>query len=62
LQGKIAIAYIGGKSESELNENRDKLIDSLNATKNTLKFGMLPGGGTAFAHATKLLESLPYDN
>lgn len=44
-----------------MNENRDKLIDSLNATKNTMKYGMLPGGGTALAHASKLLDTLPYE-
>ena len=44
-----------------MNENRDKLIDSLNATKNTLKYGMLPGGGTALAHASKLLDLLPFE-
>jgi chaperonin GroEL len=62
LNGKIAIAYVGGRSESELNENRDKLVDSLNATKNTLKSGMLPGGGTAMAHASKLLDFVPVES
>lgn len=47
---------MGGSSEAELHENRDKIIDALNATRSTLKNGVLPGGGSAYFHASKLLE------
>ncbi|CAK65331.1 unnamed protein product (macronuclear) [Paramecium tetraurelia] len=61
FDGRTAIVYIGGKSEIEMHENRDKLVDSLNATKSTLKNGVLPGGGTALLHASKLLDYLQID-
>lgn len=44
-----------------MHENRDKLVDSLNATKSTLKNGVLPGGGAALLHASKLLNYLQID-
>lgn len=37
LFGKIGVVYIGGRSEVEMNENRDKLVDSLNAAKTTMQ-------------------------
>lgn len=54
--------YVGGNSEVELHENRDKMIDSLNATKNTIINGVLPGGGAALLHASKLLDFVTLDN
>jgi chaperonin GroEL len=45
-----------------MHENRDKLVDSLNATKSTLKYGVLPGGGTALLHASKLLDYLEIES
>lgn len=59
FEGKTAVAYVGGASEVEIHENRDKLVDSMNATRNTMKEGILAGGGSALAHASKLLEHLP---
>ncbi|KAM3140584.1 hypothetical protein pb186bvf_007396 [Paramecium bursaria] len=56
FDSKSAIIYVGGSSEAELHENRDKIIDALNATRSTLKNGVLPGGGSAYFHASKLLE------
>lgn len=44
-----------------MHENRDKIVDSLNAAKNTLKYGVLPGGGAALVHASKLLNYFTID-
>lgn len=62
FEGKTAVAYVGGGSEVEIHENRDKLVDSMNATKNTMKEGILPGGGSALLHASKILDLLPVNS
>lgn len=62
FNGKSAILYVGGGSEVEVHENRDKMVDSLNSTKNTLIHGILPGGGSALLHASKLLDFVELDN
>jgi len=58
----MAVIYVGGGSDTELNENRDKMVDSLNATRNALIDGVLPGGGVALAHSSKILGLLKLDN
>ena len=58
LEGKSAIIGIGGFTDAEKSENRDKIIDSLNSCKSALENGILPGGGTPYIHSLKILESL----
>lgn len=47
---------MGGYTDAEKGEERDLIIDSLNSAKSAMKGGVLPGGGVALHHASKLLE------
>merc|ERR1719237_928919 len=62
LSGGVAVIKVGGASEVEVNEVKDRLNDALNATRAALEEGIVPGGGTALLHATKRLESLKLEN
>lgn len=57
LTSTIAEIHVGGYSEVERGEERDLIIDSLNSAKSAIKGGVLPGGGVALFHASKVLES-----
>jgi chaperonin GroEL len=59
LSGNMALIKIGGNSESEQHETKDKLTDGLNAVRNVLEYGALPGGGASLVHASKILEFVP---
>lgn len=59
LSGNMALIKIGGRSEAEQKEVKDKLTDGLNAVRNVMEYGALPGGGAALLHASKVLEYLP---
>ncbi len=56
LEGKTAIIAVGGITESEVGENRDKIVDCLNSCKSAMECGILPGGGTSFIHGIQVLE------
>ena len=43
----VAVIYVGGSTESEVNERRDRVDDAVNATRVALEDGIIPGGGTA---------------
>lgn len=62
LSGGVAVIKVGGASEVEVNEIKDRLNDALNATKAALEEGIVPGGGTALLYASRQLESLKLDN
>merc|ERR1719343_570210 len=62
LSGGVAVISVGGASEVEVNEVKDRLNDALNATRAALEEGIVPGGGTALLHATKKLESEKLEN
>merc|ERR1719324_395544 len=62
LSGGVAVLKVGGASEVEVSEVKDRLNDALNATKCALEEGIVPGGGTALLLATKKLEGLKLDN
>jgi len=47
LSGKIAVCYVGGSTEVELNEKKDRIDDSIRATKAAMEDGVVAGGGTA---------------
>ena len=52
---KIAEIQVGGHSDVQKGEERDLIIDALNSAKSAIKGGVLPGGGVALHHASKLL-------
>ena len=62
LQGRSCTIFVGGVTEAELSEERDKIVDCLNSCKTALETGILPGGGAAFAHGLKVLEELKFHN
>lgn len=62
LSGGVAVIKVGGASEVEVNEVKDRLNDSLNATQAALEEGIVPGGGTALLRATAKLDNLKLDN
>lgn len=56
MQSKIAEIQVGGMSEVERGEERDLIVDALNSAKSAIQGGVLPGGGIALYHASKLIE------
>ncbi|PQM35757.1 Heat Shock Protein [Prunus yedoensis var. nudiflora] len=62
LSGGVAVLKIGGASETEVGEKKDRVTDALNATKAAVEEGILPGGGVALLYASKELEKLPTAN
>jgi chaperonin GroEL len=62
LAGGVAIIRLGGATEIEVKEKKDRCDDALNATKAAIEEGILPGGGTALLYATKALNGLTGDN
>lgn len=53
LSGGIAVLKIGGASETEVSEKKDRVTDALNATKAAVEEGIVPGGGVALLYASK---------
>lgn len=62
LQGGVAVIKVGGASEVEVGEIKDRLMDALCATKCAVEEGIVPGGGAALIHACKVLEGRKFDN
>merc|ERR1712151_480697 len=58
LSGGVAVIKVGGASEVEVNEVKDRLNDALCATRAALEEGIVPGGGAALIYASKKLEDL----
>lgn len=53
LSGGVAVIRVGGSSEVEVGEKKDRFVDALNATRAAVEEGILPGGGTALLKASK---------
>jgi chaperonin GroEL len=53
--GGVAIVHVGGFTESEIKEKKDRVDDALQATKAALEEGIVPGGGAAFLHAREYI-------
>jgi chaperonin GroEL len=53
--GGVAVVHVGGFTEVEMKEKKDRVDDALHATKAALEEGILPGGGIALLNASKLL-------
>lgn len=51
LSGGVAVIKVGGASEIEVGEKKDRVVDALNATRAAVEEGILPGGGTALLKA-----------
>jgi len=62
LGGGVAVIKVGGSSEVEVGEKKDRYDDALNATRAAVEEGIVPGGGTALLKASAHLESLQVDN
>jgi len=62
LSGGVAVLKVGGTTEVEVNEKKDRITDALNATRAAVEEGIVPGGGVALLHASKALASLKGDN
>ncbi|HEY4115260.1 MAG TPA: TCP-1/cpn60 chaperonin family protein, partial [Rhizomicrobium sp.] len=62
LAGGVAVIRVGGATEVEVKEKKDRVDDALNATKAAVEEGIVPGGGVALLYATKALQGLTADN
>ena len=62
LAGGVAVIRVGGATEVEVKEKKDRVDDALNATRAAVEEGIVPGGGVALLKATKILEGLKGDN
>ena len=62
LAGGVAVIRVGGATEVEVKERKDRVDDALNATKAAVEEGIVPGGGTALLYAAKALKDLTGDN
>lgn len=62
LASGVAVLKIGGSSEVEVNEKKDRVNDALNATRAAVEEGIVPGGGTALIRCIPILESLKGSN
>ncbi|PQA88472.1 chaperonin GroEL [Hyphococcus luteus] len=62
LAGGVAVIKVGGATEIEVKERKDRVDDALNATRAAVEEGIVPGGGTALLYAAKVLEGLKGEN
>ena len=58
LAGGIAVIRVGGATETEVKERKDRIDDALNATRAAVEEGVVPGGGIALVHAGKVLSGI----
>uniref|UniRef100_UPI0035C94B5F chaperonin GroEL n=1 Tax=uncultured Sphingomonas sp. TaxID=158754 RepID=UPI0035C94B5F len=58
LAGGVAVIKVGGSTEVEVKERKDRVDDALHATRAAVEEGIVPGGGTALLYATKAIEGL----
>ena len=62
LAGGVAIIRVGGSTEVEVKERKDRVDDALHATRAAVEEGIVPGGGVALARASLVLAKLKADN
>jgi chaperonin GroEL len=58
LAGGVAVIRVGGSTEVEVKEKKDRVDDALNATRAAVEEGIVPGGGTALLKASKALKGV----
>jgi chaperonin GroEL len=62
LAGGVAVIRVGGATEIEVKEKKDRVDDALNATRAAVEEGIVPGGGVALLRARKAVDKLSSDN
>src|SRR5688500_13785067 len=62
LAGGVAVIRVGGSTEVEVKERKDRVDDALHATRAAVEEGIVPGGGVALARASKMLGEIKADN
>ena len=62
LAGGVAVIRVGGSTEVEVKERKDRVDDALHATRAAVEEGIVPGGGVALARASKMLGDIKTDN
>ncbi len=62
LAGGVAVIRVGGATEVEVKERKDRVDDAMHATKAAVEEGILPGGGVALLRSVKALEGLQGEN
>eukprot|EP00977_Amphora_coffeiformis_P014643 scaffold4151_cov162-Amphora_coffeaeformis.AAC.5 len=58
LSGGVAVIQVGGASEVEVQEKKDRVVDALNATRAAVEEGIVPGGGKALLYCSTKLDEL----
>lgn len=62
MTGSAAVLRVGGASESEVKERKDRVEDAINAVRSALSEGVVPGGGAALIHASSALNNIDTSN
>jgi len=62
LAGGVAIIRVGGATEVEVKERKDRVEDAMHATRAAVEEGIVPGGGVALLYAAKILDKLQPEN
>lgn len=62
LAGGVAVIKVGGATEVEVKEKKDRVDDALNATRAAVEEGIVPGGGVALLRAKKAVDAIKSDN
>jgi chaperonin GroEL len=62
LAGGVAVIKVGGATEIEVKERKDRVDDALNATRAAVEEGIVPGGGVALLRAKRAVQALKSDN
>jgi chaperonin GroEL len=62
LAGGVAVIRVGGATEIEVKERKDRVDDAMHATKAAVEEGIVPGGGAALLYATRALDGLKVEN
>ncbi len=62
LAGGVAVLRVGGATEVEVKERKDRVEDAMNATRAAVEEGVVPGGGSSLLYATRALKNLQPDN
>src|SRR5512144_37771 len=62
LAGGVAVIRVGGATETEVKEKKDRVEDAMHATRAAVEEGIVPGGGVALLYAARALDSLQPEN
>jgi chaperonin GroEL len=62
LSGGVAVLKVGGHTEVEVKEKKDRVEDALHATRAAVEEGIVAGGGSALFYASRVLDSVKFDN